>query len=637
MLSTFTGIEMGKRGLLAHAQGFVTVGHNLANSSTEGYSRQRVIMTASDPIYLPGLNREMTKGHIGQGIEVERVERVRDILLEDAIIGETGRGGYWSGVDKYLLRLSQVYNEPVDIKNDMDMLNSPNQFTVRDLTNQFWSSWQDLADRPTEVSVREGVAKRGENLAEGLNHTYRRLREIRDMLDTDVIGTVGQINTYTKSIASLNEEIQQAIALGDNPNDLLDKRDLAVEKLGELIDIHVVRTDPDEFIVYTNGRHIVQGTIWRELDTEKNVDNEGYSRVIWKYSGEEAAFAAGKLKAYLDVRDIDARGEIQKLDVFAMNFTDLVNSVHRKGFGANGQTDLDFFQEVPFVTNVNGNYDRTGDGVFDSSYVFRLTGANALKGKDHIGVEGTMTFSGPEGDVAVNYFATDTVDDVIHRINFSGADVSAQLDESGRLVLKAVPSENTNTPDFVFRHAQDSGQFLVGYSGVLAQTGAAGAYDWQRADAVVSLAQDSSFATAPLAHPSGWIQVNPAISKDSSAVASAGGTNGESNGIGDGSIALSIAQLRTRQVTVGDALTVDEYFEELVASIGLRSEAAEKFNKMEQSILKNQHDMRQAISGVNINEELTEMIKYQHGYNASARIVTEFDKMLEVIINRLGV
>src|SRR4030042_2656040 len=114
MLSTFTGIEIGKRRLLAHTQGCVTIGHNLNNAGVEGYSRQRLIMTAADAIYQPWLNREITKGHIGQGVEVERLERVRNILLEDEIIYKAGGEGYWGPVSDYLRMVEQAYNEPTE-------------------------------------------------------------------------------------------------------------------------------------------------------------------------------------------------------------------------------------------------------------------------------------------------------------------------------------------------------------------------------------------------------------------------------------------------------------------------------------------------------------------------------------------
>jgi len=82
MQSTFAGIEIGKRGLVAHQQGLVITGHNLTNASTEGYSRQRVHLGTVEPIYAPQLNREETPGQIGQGVQVSRIERVKDERTE---------------------------------------------------------------------------------------------------------------------------------------------------------------------------------------------------------------------------------------------------------------------------------------------------------------------------------------------------------------------------------------------------------------------------------------------------------------------------------------------------------------------------------------------------------------------------
>jgi flagellar hook-associated protein 1 FlgK len=625
MLSTFTGIELGKRGLLTHTQGFITVGHNLNNAGVEGYSRQRVIMTASDPIYQPGLNREMTKGHIGQGVEVERLERVRNLLLEDEIIYKTGNEGYWDSTNNYLQMVEQAYNEPTE-------------HSVRTRMDQFWESWQELSTHPSEMAARKVVVERGTSLVGSLNNNFQKLRGIRDMIDGDVVATVEQVNAHIRNIASLSEQIEKAKALGDNPNDLYDKRDMLVEELGKLIDVSVIRSDPDEFIVYTNSRNIVQGRISREIDVRRTPENEGYASVIWKGTDEPLALRGGKLKSLLDVRDIDVRGEIQKLDVLAMNFVDLVNEVHRKGFGLNGKTNQDFFKEVPYVANINGNYDRNGDGQFDSSYVFRLSGANQLKGNDLIGIAGRMTLAGPNGNVNIDYYPADTVADVVNRINFSGAEITAHLNESGQLSLKAMPSENQANPDFVIRHVEDSGEFLSGYAGLLRSSGAAGAYDWNRTDAVNLIRPDGTqFAVAPLAHPSAWIAVNPTLSRDPATVASAFGANGESNGPEDGGAAVAIADIRKKQVMVGGQLTFDDYFADVVASIGARGQEAEKNNQVQLLELKNLRDMRESISGVNIDEEMTQMIKYQHGYNAAARIVTEFDKMLDVIINRMGV
>ena len=181
MQSTFTGIEIGKRSLNAHNQALNTIGHNLANASAEGYSRQRVQLGATDPLYAPELNREETPGQIGQGVSISRIERVKDDLLEGRIDSESGLEGYWGTRDKYLLQLEQIHNEPSDS-------------SVRTHMDRFWNAWQELSLRPSDTAAREVVLSRGEALAESMRDRYRRISDFRSTVDGDIRGTVAQVN-----------------------------------------------------------------------------------------------------------------------------------------------------------------------------------------------------------------------------------------------------------------------------------------------------------------------------------------------------------------------------------------------------------------------------------------------------------
>jgi flagellar hook-associated protein 1 len=638
--STFAPIELGKRGLVATTQGLQTVGHNMSNAGVEGYSRQRVEMSATTPLYAPELNREETPGQIGQGVDVTRIGRIKDMLLEGRIVSEQNVQGYWETRDKYMLMLEQVYNEPTE-------------HSVRNLMDQFWSSWQDLSLNPTEMASRRSVLEKGAALVDGIHSRFRSLQAIRDMVEGDVQGTVTQVNTLTRQIADLNTQIVKSQALGDNPNDLLDRRDLLVGKLSTLIDITTRTNDPaGEYVVTTGGMHIVQGSHHEELVTEPDKMNEGYSKVLWEDTRQAAVFRGGTLSSLLEVRDGDTREEIQSLDLLAVNFSDLVNEVHRQGYGLNGEKGTDFFMERPFITNVAGNYDSNGDGAYDSSYVFRMTGTNALQAKEQIGLAGTLTLPGVKGNVSVQYNPTDTVEDLITRINLSGAEVVARLNSEGRLSLKATPASDIGNPDFVIRGLEDSGQFLVGYSGVLRASGPEGAYSWRKADAVQALRQGAAavaaaaqlpaasaaqFAVAPLAHPAGWIEVNPELKANPGSIAAASGADGKSDGIGDGTAALAIAQLRTTPVMVGVTSTFDGYFADRVANIGLKGEEAGHSMDTARLVMKDLTDARESISGVNTDEELTTMITLQNGYSAIARFITTFDNLLDTLINRMGV
>jgi flagellar hook-associated protein 1 FlgK len=230
------------------------------------------------------------------------------------------------------------------------------------------------------------------------------------------------------------------------------------------------------------------------------------------------------------------------------------------------------------------------------------------------------------------------VREVVTRINNSGAEVVARINRDGHLELKATPAANQNNPDFVLRHVEDSGYFLTGYAGLLKGQGPGGAYDWSHADAAGSLVGNGNdYALAPVAHPSGWIDINPAIAKDPENIAAGLGENGRPSNSGNGEAALAIAAIRNTRVMVGRLGSFDDHFADSVGRIGLLGEQSGKNLETQNEIMKQLTDMRQSISGVNIDEELANMIKYQHGYTAAARFITTMNTMLDTIINRMGV
>ena len=629
MTSTFMGLEIGRRGVQAHQRALATVGHNLDNINTQGFSRQRVEMSAFEPIFLPALNRAETPGQIGQGVSVERVERIRDELLDRRIVAQASGAGYWSVRDRYVNEMEQLYLETG--------LNS-----VRSKMDSFWDGWQELSQHAADNEFRLAVVQRGSTLIDGIHNHYHGLSRLQTQVNDDIEMTVSRVNEVTRQIAALNGDIQRIKAQGDMPNDLMDRRDLLVDQLSSIIDVTVSQTDPDEFMVHTSGHILVQGQISRQFDLRKDVDTESFAYIYWQDTGREMNFTRGKLGALMELRDVTIEREINNLDNMTMNFTDLVNEIHRAGHGANGITGVNFFSEYPFVVNVSGNYDRSGDGVFDSTYIYRINGQNSLETQAQPGFEGRITLSGADRQEEIPYYSTDTVSDIITRINNSGAEVVARLNRDGKLSLKATPAELINgqrvNPDFVIRHVEDSGHFLVGYAGLLNSSGTEGAFTWETADAVTSLrGTPEDYALAPIAHPSGWIEVNPALLRDPTFVAAGFGENGRPANPGNGDAAAEIALIRNNQIMVGSFKTFDDYFANSIGNIGLMGEESERALATENQIMKYLKDWRQSISGVNIDEELSNMIRFQHGYNAAARFITTVNSMLDTLINRMGV
>ena len=624
MPSTFGGIELGKRSLNAHQQGLTTIGHNLANASTEGYSRQRVKLQSAEALYYPALSREERPGQVGQGVDVASVERVRDELLEKRIVAQGSVAGYWKARDSYILQLEQIHQEPYDT-------------SVRAQMDQFWEGWQELSLRPEGEAERQAVLRRGETLADGINRRFERLDQLQTMLDEDVMVSVGEINSILQEIGGVNEQIVKSEALGDNPNDLYDRRDSLVNTLSDYVPVSVDGRDPDEFTVFTGGRHLVQGRVVTGFDLQPNPEKRGLHDVVWEGSEELFLPDSGKLGAVLELRDVDLRGEILSLDEMSLAFSDLVNGIHREGWSASGDRGEDFFTARPIVDNLSGNFDNDGDGTLDSTYVYRLTGINALNTTAPVGIAGELRLNGPEGDVLIPYTAQDTVGAILERINRSDSELTARLDRSGRLELRAGMSGNAS-PDFVIRHVEDSGSFLTGYAGLLGGSGPDSAYDWGATDAVLSLRPGgSAYAVTPTGNPSAYLAVNETLVTDPTRIASGLSSGGERPGSGDNRAASDIASLRHRPVLAGRTPTFDDWFSLAAADVGLKGEVAASARDSQDLVMKDLEDLRQSVSGVNMDEEFAEMIKFQHGYNAAARFVTTMDEMLETIINRLGV
>ncbi len=624
MGSTFSGIELGKRSIMANTDAITTAGHNISNANTEGYSRQRVQIKEFDPLYKPDLERLERPGLIGQGVDVQSINRIRDELLDERIVAQANQESYWDTRSKYYTMIEQIYNEPDDI-------------SVRSNMDKFWEAWQELSINPESKAARQAVVTRAENLTDSIKQRWEALAGVGNLIDGDIDATVKQVNSYARQIADCNAEIVRSRAMGDNPNDLLDRRDLLVDKLSKLINISTDQRDSDEFMVHVGGRVIVQGNIAREIDLVPRFDDTGYSKLVWKDTGNDAVFNGGTLGALVELRDVDVRNEIQTLNTMTMNFADLVNDVHRNAVGANKVTGLDFFTQHSFVENAHGNFDRNGDGELDTSYIFRFTGTNALDMQQQVGIEGVMRFSGSTGEVQVSYFHTDTVETIIARINDSTSEVKAYLDKNNHLVLKATTAQDVENPDFVIRHVEDSGYFLAGYSGILAGTGEAGAYDFAQADAVNALAAGSQYAVSPVYNPSAYIEVNQAIRNDVMSVAAGYMDAAGTAPTGDGRAAVEIAAIRNTSVMVGGMKTFDDYFADTVTNVGLKGEQAETNLLSQNAIMDDLRNLRDSISGVNIDEELAEIMKFQHGYNAAAKFITVWDSLIDTVINRLGV
>ena len=142
-------------------------------------------MKEFDPLYRPDLERPERAGMIGQGIDVQSVNRVRDEMLDQRIVARQHHESYWDTRSKYYTMLEQIYNEPDDI-------------SIRSNMDKFWESWQELSIHPESQAARQAVVTRAETLTDSIKQRWESLKGIGDLIDGDIEATVRQVNIAWK-------------------------------------------------------------------------------------------------------------------------------------------------------------------------------------------------------------------------------------------------------------------------------------------------------------------------------------------------------------------------------------------------------------------------------------------------------
>ncbi len=636
MASTFLGLEIAKRGLGTHQVALQTTGHNISNADNKNYARQRVSMESMDPLYNPSLNRAQGPGMLGQGSMVQSVERVRDLFLDEKVRSSEQSKSYWEARQKYLHQTEVIFNEP-------------SEESMRAQLDRFWQSWQDLSHFPEELSYRETVRSRGKELTFSMRETFHRLFDLRQNVDFEITVGVDSMNSMATQIRDLNERILKSRNIGDSPNDLMDRRDALLQQLAQYADVTIENQDSDELIVYLGGEMLVQGETVHLLKSVGDGANEGLHRVVWEHNGKDALFRNGKMQALLEIRDDVLKENIEKLDLLAINISDVTNEVHRDGFGLGKETNVNFFHIENLSRNLKGNFDLNGDGSDDTTAVFKVAGKNKINADRPLGISGTITLY--KNDISntpihINYRADETLENVIQRINSSESGVVAYLNHDDNLVLKARLSEKNDTwqKNLMIRHLEDSGELLVGYTGILQNSSTSGAFDYRRVDEINRFQSNIDRITlTPVFHPAGSMDLSREIQDNVSLIAAAtgkdiGGTGDKNQGYGakDGENALRIAQaLRHKKTMVGRYENSDQFYNSLVAKLGIESRTSQDQVENQTMVLNNFENLRQSVMGVNLDEEMANMVQFQHGYNAAAKVINMMDEMLDRIINRL--
>lgn len=625
MRSTFAGLNTVVRGIYANQASLDTVGHNVTNAGTDGYSRQQVGLVSSRPENIYGGNGMI---QVGTGVTVQSVTRVRDSFLDQRYWKENSSLGYGDSVNSYLGKIEGVFSEPSDTG-------------IQTVLDKFWKAIQTVGSNASDPGSRTALRQRGVEMVDAIKQAETQLTDMVGDMNSVLDIKVGKINQISSEMLSLNKQIMSAEATGSTANDLRDRRDNLVDQLSTLTKVNVYEDKSGSYIVQIPGVMLVNGerttTLRTASDDEAALTKEYGLKVLKVETAEtppqKVNFAGGEIGGLLEARDSDVQGikaYLDNINTLAKSLLTDFNQIHREGYGLDNSTGQNFFGGNTAYTDANGAITLTSgtwlkelkvnDALFDTVNGGDKIAAKTLAGNVSVTQSNTAGGAGslsnivfPSGSAATKILVRVTsVNAGTGQI--TGADVSM---DGGSVwspaTVNHIDPTNPGSDSYIdltsgvvaarltiktdVDNKAPSGTPLVynTYTVQLPQGNAAG-------DNAVRLAQFLKMGAK-----------DPSVTKDSAVMGTA-----------------------TYKAALSDK-SYEAYYNSMTGALGVQKQSAQRLTDNQQSLVDQVDGWRESNSGVNMDEELSNMIKFQKGYNSAARILTAMDEMLDKLINSTGV
>ena len=336
MSSAFGGLNTVVRGLMAQQISLNTVGHNISNASTDGYSRQSVNLVSSLPEPLMGSNGQM---QLGTGVDMQSITRARDTFMDLQMWKENSTLGYGETQQNLLSEVEGVFHEP-------------SATGVQTVLNQFWSSWQSLGTNASDDSTRNLVLQRGVALANAVEQAASQLKDTVTSINTDLQLKLSNVNQITSDILSLNKMISMSETVSAGPgsaNDLRDQRDLLVDQLSKYVSIRVTEDSSGNYNIQSGSLNLVNSHATTQLTTYSTKDPDyDYEVLNVEANGKPVTLSGGELEGLVDTRDdsdFGVKGYLDKLTTVSQFLLKDFNAIHRAGYGEDDTlTGINFFE-----------------------------------------------------------------------------------------------------------------------------------------------------------------------------------------------------------------------------------------------------------------------------------------------------
>lgn len=665
-------LDIGKSALSAAQQALTVTGHNVANVNTPGYSRQEAVVTERSPV---GGN----PGQVGTGVQVTQIRRIVDSFINREITSSNSVLGQLNISNDQLSQIQNMFGD------------SNNQGIGTQLTD-FFSSLQDVASSPSNVTPRSVLLSKANFLTNGLNQVAGELSARRASVNDQVKQTIDEIDSLTSQVAELNGKIVSAEMTGQNANDLRDQRDQAINDLAQRVDISVIDGGNGSVSVFVGrGQVVVENTISRNLVAVATMDNDGMANVQYdmgngKSINISSLISGGKLAGLLTIRDTIIPGLQTSFDKLSASLVNEVNQIHRQGYGLDGSTGLDFFS--PLVVTTQDKSTNLGSATLASGpitanslltlqdYEIRFSSAtaysivNTTTGATIKGNYAGAAVTAPTVDVPVNIVTgtndtlTVTVDGTASgTITLTGAASPGQSYESGASLAvelqtkmnadatlsaagkSVVVTYDTTTSRFTITSNALTSTSAVNVTGGTARatlglssgtsTAASGTYSGPQTFTVDGIQVTLSGTAAANdkfllnSYSDTAKSIGMALTNASKVAASStrAGVPGNNDNV------MALVALQTEAVSTLGSVTFNDTYRIAATGVGVAAQSAN--GKLQaQTILHEQLDsFRAQSSGVSIDEELVNVLKYQRAFDAASRLIMATDEMLQTLLD----
>ncbi len=583
MSGLFSTFNIAKRGMSAQQMALDVTSHNIANVNTNGYSRQRANMETTSPFGMPSMNNAIGPGQLGTGVQVSSITRIRDSYLDYRVREQNGNMGLYQGREKFLSEVEGIFNELDDTG-------------ISKLVDKVFNSWQDLSKSPEVANTRNVVAQQSKALTDELNSSYNQLVKLKENSQDVIKQDVVDINNMLDQINELNKQVMGVKNGGNEPNDLMDKRDLLVDQLSVKFGITIDKK--------TLGGEDLKPTETGDMENACLIKSNPNDEVR-RFSYVNSIVPSGGQK----------QGEAGTYEVT---------------YYKNGDTTTDANKVTMTMTLSSDEYKKLDQGrvvwADKEGYAIDKAG-NKIAGTDSNGpVTGTQAtmekielFQPKTGELNGYMSVQADIDVYIEQLN--------SLAKGIALSVNAVHSGESDA-------SKDTLKFFVNADG-----------------------GSEEEITA------GNISVNKEIINDVMKIKVGKGDNPEAT---DGNRALAIANLRnvkldiqsinsktTRAGVLGDkmvfdaklgvntissssnGMTISGFFANTVLTLAGQKQTATRNVTNNMDLLASLEQSRSSVSGVSLDEEMANMIQYQHAYQANAKIISTVDELLDLIINGL--